>query len=114
MPALAWAATLIWIGSRSGVPSVPSPLPLDKVAHFGMYGLLGLLATAGWRRAGQRPRLLLVLALAALVGAADELNQRRIADRSPELADWIADTLGIAAASWLLLRYTKEDTRHVV
>jgi VanZ family protein len=89
-------------------------VPLDKLAHFVMYGILGALATAGWRRAGQRPRLVLVLVLAALVGVADELHQRSVARRSPEVADWIADALGIAAGSWLVLRFTKEKNQHVV
>ena len=105
VPALIWAAVLLFIGGRSNVPSVESPLPLDKAAHFVMYGLLGLLAVAGWARAGRTPRLFVVLLLAALVGVIDEVQQLSVPNRSSEPLDWIADTAGIAVATFLFLRY---------
>ncbi|MGQ0813638.1 MAG: VanZ family protein [Gemmatimonadota bacterium] len=114
VPALIWAGVLLFVGGRSAVPRVESTLPLDKAAHFIMYGVLGALVTLGWRRAGRTPRLLWLLVLASLVGVIDEFRQRAVATRSPEAADWVADSLGIAAAAWLVLRYTKETTKNVV
>lgn len=113
-PALLWAGLLVYIGGRSNVPRVESPLPLDKAAHFVMYGILGAMATMGWRAAGRTPRLLWVLALASLVGVTDELHQSTVPGRSPEIADWIADTIGIAAAAALVLRITREKKINVV
>jgi VanZ family protein len=113
LPALVWAMVLLFVGGRSDLPPVQSPLPLDKFAHFGLYGLLGGLSAAGWRRAGRKPSLVLVLVLAAAVGIADELHQRSVANRSPEVADWVADSLGIGCFAWLVLRYTKEKTNVV-
>ena len=75
-PATVWAALLLFLGGRSDVPTADTPLPLDKAAHFLLYGLLGVLATWGWQQAGRRPHLLLPLILAVAVGAADELHQR--------------------------------------
>ena len=113
-PALIWAVLLVFIGGRSNVPRVESPLPLDKAAHFVMYGILGALAMMGWRAAGRVPRLAWVLALASLVGVMDEIHQSTVPGRSPEIADWIADTLGIAAAALLILRITREKNIDVV
>ena len=87
---------------------------MDKAAHFVMYGVLGFLATQGWRHAGRRPRLLWVLVLASLVGAVDEYRQRSVANRAMEAADWVADTIGIGAAAWLVLRQTGETKKNVV
>jgi VanZ family protein len=114
LPAGVWAAMLLFLGGRRNVPTVESPLPLDKAAHFLLYGLLGALATWGWQRAGRRPRLIAILAVASLVGIADELNQGRVDGRTPEIADWLADTLGIAAAALLILRFTREKQHDVV
>jgi VanZ family protein len=113
VPAAVWAVILLSIGGRSTVPRVESPLPLDKAAHFVMYGVLGALAVTGWQRAGAKPRLLLVLVLASMVGASDEIHQATVPGRSPEVADWIADTLGIAAAALLILRFTRENHTNV-
>ncbi|HEY0673951.1 MAG TPA: VanZ family protein [Longimicrobiales bacterium] len=99
---------LLLIGGRSDVPTVDTTLPLDKAAHFLFYGLLGVLAVLGWRKAGKWPVIFLPVALAVLVGAADELNQRRVSGRSSELLDWIADTAGIMTGSWVVMRLSKE------
>lgn len=102
LPAVIWAALLLFLGGRSDVPTVETPLPLDKAAHFLLYGLLGLLVTMGWQRAGRRPALWLPLLLAIGVGAVDELNQRHVSERSAEVLDWLADAAGVLAGCWLM------------
>jgi VanZ family protein len=109
-PALIWAAALLFVGGRSDVPTVDTPLPLDKAAHFLLYGLLGLLTAWGWRGAQRWPSLAVPIVLAIAVGAADELNQRRIEGRSADVADWIADTAGIMTGCWAVLRSSRKFT----
>ena len=95
LPALGWAVALIVLG---GVPNLRAPhssLPLDKVAHFLLYGTLGALAAWGWRRAGQWPSLAIVLALALGVGVLDEIHQLGVAGRTGDARDWLADAAGI-------------------
>ncbi|HEX7050989.1 MAG TPA: VanZ family protein [Longimicrobiales bacterium] len=97
LPAFVWAALLLLVGS---VPDLHGPaidFPLDKVAHFFMYGVLGALAALGWRRAGRRPAWPWVLLGALLIGAADELHQRGVSGRSADVLDWVADLAGIVS-----------------
>jgi VanZ family protein len=107
-PAAVWAALLLFLGGRSDVPTVETRLPLDKAAHFLLYGVLGALATNGWRRARFWPKLAIPLACAIAVGAVDELHQARVANRSSDIVDWFADTAGILTASWLVMRMSRE------
>jgi VanZ family protein len=99
---------LLFVGGRSDVPTVETTLPLDKAAHFVLYGLLGVLATRGWQKAGRRPHLVLPIVLALAVGAADELHQRSVAARSSDVFDWFADAAGIMTGCWLVLKKSKE------
>lgn len=100
---------LLFVCGRSDVPTVDTPLPLDKAAHFLLYGLLGVLTARGWLRAGRRPALAIPLVFAVLVGTADELNQRSIENRSSEVADWIADVAGIMTGCYAVLRFAKDN-----
>ncbi len=108
-PAILWAAVLLFLGGQSDVPSVETNLPLDKAAHFLFYGVLGALAIDGWRRAGRWPAVYLLIFFAILVGAADELNQSRIAGRSADLFDWFADTAGIFAGGLVAARFARKS-----
>lgn len=93
-PALFWAVFVLFLGGRSNIQGPSIDLPVDKLAHFVLYGILGALAAWGWQRRGRRPRWYWLVLGAILVGALDELHQRSVAGRSAEFADWIADALG--------------------
>jgi VanZ family protein len=84
----------------------PGPLPgniSDKGGHFLGYALLGALmlrAVAGGRlRAVTWHLALAAVALSALYAASDEAHQSFVAGRSPELLDWVADSMGALAAA---------------
>lgn len=110
MPALVCGAVLLFIGGRSNVPVVVrTDLPLDKAAHFFMYGTLGVLLARGWVRAGRKPRAWILVAFALSCGLADELNQSRTTTRSPEVLDWVADALGIVAGFTLVTRRHRQS-----
>ena len=70
---------------------------------------MGALTMYGWRKAKRWPALYAALLVAICVGAADELNQSRIAGRSSDVLDWFADTAGILAGGWVVLRVAKES-----
>lgn len=107
--ALLWMGLLFYLSHQ---PSLHTPELFpnqDKLIHAVVYGALGvmLLGTqplrAGhytWQQIGAS------VLIASLYGASDELHQSFIPGRSPEVADWIADTLGALAAvlavAWVL------------
>jgi VanZ family protein len=91
-PVVGWAGVILLITSWPN-PPVPSGLPpwTDKLVHLTIYGVLGMLVARAtvvqWR----------VLALLAACAAADEWHQRLVPGRGPDLADWVADTVGATA-----------------
>jgi VanZ family protein len=104
-PALLWAVFVLYIGGRSSVPSPAIDLPLDKVAHFTMYGILGLLAARVARQTAHRFGWWWFIAGGLLLGMLDELQQRRIPSRSADPLDWIADAVGFTLGFWLVYRH---------
>ena len=103
-PALAWALTILWLGSQ---PSLSSPVdfPLvDKVGHLGMFGVLGILLAFGLHRAGVRASIAWPLLFGIAVGALDELHQRSVPGRSSDWRDLVADVAGCVIGLWLTHR----------
>ncbi len=89
------------------MPKIEIPY-MDKIVHFGIFGVLGFLITYE-KRHDDWPTLL----LCAVFGATIEVIQLFLPWRSFEWADMIADTLGalagILAAKWLI---SFAKTRH--
>jgi len=102
-PAVTWAAVLFLLSEAQGASS-PTWIPAgDKVAHFGLYAVLG--GTLAW--AGFRGRLQAagpLLGLGMLYGALDEMHQGFVPGRDPSLGDWIADAVGVMVG-FLVLRF---------
>lgn len=106
VPALLCTLLLLWIGSRTHVP-VPrfeTGLPVDKVGHFLMYGVLGALAGLGWLRSRLPHQPVWPILVCLLVGLADELHQIRVPGRSAEFGDWVADAAGILVGFLVVVR----------
>lgn len=107
---IAWMALLFWSSSRAWPQAddqlaawlpvwVVQALPMDKVVHAGLYGVLaGLWAWAlqavrrPWRLAG------LAWTLATIFGALDEVHQGFVPGRSRDPMDLLADATGAALA----------------
>lgn len=93
---------VFWVGLTIVLTSIPNPpvvvdiRGIDKVVHFGFYGVTGFLCALWRREAGQRraTATLWGFAFAALVGAVDELHQDWIPGRSADVLDWLADAAG--------------------
>jgi len=104
-PAL--AAVITW-ESVSAIPGVgPSWLEFDKLAHFGVFGLLATtIARLEVARRWPLLRELWAVVLVSVFGLAIEILQGFTTIRSMEFGDWVADTLGAALAVALYLRWT--------
>ena len=106
-----WALPLIWslvILSLTSIPNlqVSAPKNSDKVVHFLVYAVLGLLvARAKDVMPRQLARVAAVVIGVSLFGAMDEWHQGFIPGRFPDVRDWMADTVGgIAGATAFTLR----------
>jgi VanZ family protein len=96
-----WAVIMLLATTmKSGdeMPEIDIPY-MDKIVHFGIFGVLGFLITYEKRRAD-----ILTLGLCALYGAIIEVIQLFLPWRSFEWADMLADTLG-ALAGILVAKY---------
>lgn len=101
-PAAIWAAVLFLL---SEVP--PDDIPggwgiSDKVAHLGVYFVLG--ATLAWAafRVRRPGRGLFFVFLGLLYGATDELHQAFVPGRDPSVGDWLADLGGVVLGFFFL------------
>jgi VanZ family protein len=98
-------ATVIAILAVVPVPPRQLDLGWDKLNHLAAFGALGLCAVFGWR--GSRAvRLSVLLALLAF-GAAIELVQLQIPNRSGEWTDLGADAIGIGLGALLALLWLR-------
>jgi VanZ family protein len=109
LPALLWAALIFALSSRPTL-ATPRIAGIDKVAHFGAYAVLGALLSHAGIRSGV-PAVPL-LALGVLYGASDEWHQSFVPGRSPDVADWGADVLGVAAGLLLHRRWLRTRSPH--
>jgi len=98
LPAFLWAGTLFFLSSQSSLPAIAPTVPnFDKVEHFSVYGLLGILVIDAVRRSStltlSRAALAAIL-ITSVYGASDEFHQWFVPNRSCDVWDWTADTFG--------------------
>ena len=99
----AWAVFQLALTSLPGaaLPQLPVTF-LDKVAHFGLYGVLGaLVARAATLSGWPRRRLVAAWLVVIAGGVLDELHQLFMPGRECSALDWLMDATGAAAGLWL-------------
>jgi len=98
LPAILWAGTIFFLSAQSSLPPIAPTVPnFDKVEHSGAYGLLGILVIDAVRRSSKLtlPKTVLVaILITSAYGASDEFHQRFVPNRSCDVWDWTADTIG--------------------
>ena len=105
----AWWVVAAWAVFQLALTSLPgSALPqlpvtfLDKVAHFGLYGVLGALVARAATLSGWPRRQLVAAWLVVIAGGVlDELHQLFMPGRECSALDWLMDATGAAAGLWL-------------
>ena len=105
--AFIWLA-MIWILSSIPSSSLPSVkiFSFDKLSHFGVYFILGLLVNRWFREKGySRRTITLIYTFIVLNAALDEWHQSLIPGRSVSLWDLLANFAGILAARLTLRHY---------
>ena len=106
-PAVLYVA-LIFVGGSIPMPELPQgpELPSDKLMHLVAFGGMQMLIfrAVRWLRplAGPGKQNLLAALIACGAGALLEIWQAALPHRSAELADWLADTLGVLLGAALI------------
>lgn len=112
LPAAIWWLVLTYC-SLTTVPELPkfNLFSMDKMMHFGIYGLLNLFLLGGWRSTG-KPLTIKVIAVCTTVavvwGILIELLQGLLPYRSFEWDDMLANTIGALLTIplyWLARRF---------
>ncbi len=102
-PAAIWAAVLFLLSEVEPDPESRWLLVNDKVAHLGLYLVLGTtLAWGRWR--SRRGPTWLLLCLGLLYGALDEWHQGFVPGRDPSTVDLLADAVGLILGFFLAHR----------
>lgn len=112
LPPLAWMGTLFYLSAQPDIPCPPGPL-LQKLyergGHALGYAILAWLYLRALRRTIHNGVVLRLVSagLAVIYALSDEYHQTFVPGRSGELADLLADGMGICGAmllSWWLER----------
>lgn len=117
LPPLAWSGLIYWLSGRTEFPEPNFWLPpfTDKLIHAVIYAILSCLLYPALRKLTFSPwtAAYLSILLASLYGITDEWHQSLVVNRSPDVLDWVADTIG--ACFVLLLvhhRHSRKPTTH--
>ena len=100
---------MIAIFIQSSISKLPLPYIefdlADKIVHFIIFGLLGILVARGLRLINNEwirtHYFSLTIIACILYGASDEIHQYFVPGRHSSLYDWIADILGILVMVWI-------------
>lgn len=95
-PAAAWAVVLFLLSALPDIGVGRGLLPFgDKIAHGVLYATFGATLGFGWSRAPAPVRHAWPLIVGALYAVTDEWHQMYVPGRTPDVADWMADVLGL-------------------
>jgi VanZ family protein len=102
---VAVVTAIVWMGvifSLSALPGSALPGRFSGLGHFTVYTVLGLLycAALGKRRTWWHA-LAIAVVLASLYGVTDEFHQSFVPGRTPDVLDWLVDTVGAAVGAGL-------------
>ena len=103
LPPFLWAGLIFLNSSRPhlSIPKFGFFQNIDKIAHFGVYFILGYLiiraiSSGDWQKVNWKKSLVVIL-MGALYGLSDEIHQTFVPGRTADIADWIADFLGVVS-----------------
>jgi len=78
----------------------------DKVAHVSLYFILGSLLFRAIRKSSTKIGIVKITVLAIIIascyGVSDEFHQYFVRDRTPDLADLLADIVGVNIGVFLI------------
>jgi VanZ family protein len=103
-PVVLWAAVLFLL-SELQWSGRDLPIGSDKLAHGGLYLILGLSLGWGRRSAGSSVPWVTMLLVGVGYGALDEWHQSFVPGRDVSVGDWVADGAGVLLGLVLFSRF---------
>ena len=98
---------IYWLSAQESLP-VPQIFTLqDKLEHAGAYFVMSLLAWRyfrHWLKCHRMP-FLIAVGFCSFYGATDEWHQSFVIGRTPDILDWLADSMGAGLAMWGLYQF---------
>jgi VanZ family protein len=107
-----WILPLLWMGVIFLLSSQSDFGPVgriafpqaDKVAHFFLYAILGLLLGRAALRGELRRGAWLAFLIGVVYGGTDEIHQAFVPRRTPDLMDFLVDVISVAVGVLLARR----------
>jgi len=99
LPAAAHYGFIFFLSSQSSFPIEAPFEAFDKLAHFGLFALLGLFLSFGVFKSTRLSlgiKIALTLVTGAVLGVLDEAHQSAVPLRESDILDALADIAGIA------------------
>ncbi len=107
-PAALWAAVLFLLSESSGLGLAGILLPgVDKLAHGGLFLILGLSLAWGNQSTGTGVSGLVLSLIGVGYGALDEWHQSFVPGRDSSVGDWVADSAGVMLGLVLFSRFSR-------
>ena len=103
--AIAWAGVIFFLSSQPGTDTPPLFPHMDKLLHALAFGILGFLVLGGIKpgeHGHTRSQLWIAVFIAGAYGVLDEVHQRYVPGRMPDVFDVLADLVGAALGIWLM------------
>ena len=109
IPVVAWMAVIFSLSSIPGkdIPDVKLP-NFDKLVHITEYAILGILLIRAFSNSAANTSLIklaiISVCISALYAASDEAHQYFVIDRTPDIMDFLADSIGAIIGVYLYHR----------
>jgi VanZ family protein len=99
--------TVVLLSATHATKLPTGPNVSDKIVHFAAYTPLACILVIVLRLRGAR-RFAIAATVASLIvlGALDEITQGFVPGRTPDVQDWLADTIGILLGTSVALLLT--------
>jgi VanZ family protein len=112
LPLILYGLAIYMQSSHAGLKHIPDVQFMDKILHFGAYGLLGILFLRAYetlpRKDNNKILIFISIASATLYGISDEIHQYFVPFREADILDAVANTLGSICGVYVYHRWRNQ------
>ena len=117
LPVFGAAISIFYVSSIPQLPFLQTAFAWqDKVLHiiaYFIFGLSLLIAFIPYKKTSLKNKLIIFISIGTFYGASDEYHQSFIIGRSSEIADLVADIIGIILSSLIMIMYHKFKNKKI-